>query len=537
MKLKSATLLLLLSTTLLAACANSDANDRISRSENGVDLGLERMGDRNSVRAGGAQFTNDIYVGASRERNNSSAMLPASLQTAGAINLKSRDPMSLPEIAQRLSEITGLPHVMALGPTGSLVPLSQQIPDAASGAAAQAAEPAPGSEAAQSSRNRAVRTAAQMPPATGSTGNADVDKITMRVDLRGSLSDVLDKVTSAFAIEWSYSDGRIIFRDFVTRKYHISSLPTTNTAASAIGSNSITSSSAISSDVWAEVRESLQNLVGDGATVSVGSTTGLVTITARVSDHNRISEYVDELNANLNQQIGFDVYIMTVNLNDEASQGLDLGVAIARGANGAVQFGGAPFASSSDMGSYNIGVIKGDVSVGAMVKALSSQGKVSVTTRAGTTTSNNRMSPIEVVDEYAYLKEATIEEDDDGDDRIVRTADTVTTGFQMQLFPRILNNAEIMVQYTVRLSELNDIKTFGEGNEAIQLPEVSTTSFEQQAVLGNGQTLVLAGFERERVTANEGKGVGMSGFNLTKGHDIQRVATVMMITPRLISRK
>ncbi|MCW3782570.1 hypothetical protein [Defluviimonas salinarum] len=520
------------STIALVGCANTgDRSGRLDRSESMVDSGLSRLGGRNALRAGGAQFSEGVFVGASPERHNSSALLPARFQAAGAIRLESRDPMTLPEIAQRLSEITSIPHVMALGPTGNLVSgFGEELrsaSDVSSEADTEIEAEAGGRPAPTNGRASASRPA--------SSGGSEV---TMRPNLRGSLSDVLNQVTATFEVEWSYSDGRILFRDYVTRKYQITALPSTAQSSSAIGANSISTTSAVNSDVWVEVRDTLQGLIGDQATVAIGSTTGLVTVTAKVSDQNRVEEYIKELNGTLGQQISFDVNVLTVALNDEQSFGLDLGGALAKGSDGAIRIGPDVFdASGTDIGSYNIGLIRGDFSLGAVVNALASQGKVSVATRAGATTSNNRVAPIEVVDQFAYLKEIAIEQDDNGNERILRTPDTVTTGFQMQLFPRVMNNRDIMVQYTVRLSELNDIKTFGDGNEAVQLPEISTTSFEQQAVLENGQTLVLAGFERRRVSS-DGKGsvVGLSGFGGSKRTANQRVATVMMITPHIIGR-
>lgn len=522
MKLKISAVLLL-SAAILSACGSPSSSPKLDRASGAVNMGLERMGDRNNVRAGGSQFSNGIFVGASPERNNSSALLPAHLQSASAVVLKSRDPMSLAEVAQQLTAATNIQHVLALGPTGQISGNAEQLPSAADSSSTIAT----GREMPEEPRARRA--------SNPQDGTISQQRITP--DLRGSLSDVLNTVTSNFDVEWSYSEGRIIFRDYVTRKYQITALPVATTATTAIGNNGITSGSSMSSDVWAEVRETLDSLLGEGSGMSIGSTTGLVTVTAKISDQNRVKEYITELNASVGQQISFDVYVMTVNLKEEQNYGVDLAAALARGTNGAARFGGSPFGASGEIGSYNIGLISGDVSLAAVVNALSSQGKVAVTTRAGTTTSNNRVAPIEVVDEFAYLAEVTIEEDDDGNDRIVRSPDTVTTGFQMQLFPRIMNNRDIMVQYTVRLSELNDIQTFGEGNEAVQLPEVSTTTFEQQAVLENGQTLVIAGFERERVTKEDRKGANLlTGFSKSGGAATDRVATVMMITPRLISR-
>ncbi|WP_027234584.1 hypothetical protein [Leisingera caerulea] len=506
----------------LTACSTGE-DEKISRYETGVKMGLERLGGRTAKRAGGSQFSDGIFVGASPERHNASALLPSHLEAPGAIKLQSRDPMGLNEIIQRMADITGIPHILALGPTGKLSSANDNSVISA--------------DEATSSTDSTGRPAPRNAVAGGRSSRASEEPgITMRPDLRGSLSDVLNRIASTFEVEWSYSDGRVIFRDYVTRKYQITALPSTSGQTSSIGSNNITSTSSINSDVWSEVQAAMSGLVGEGAQVSIGSTTGLVTVTAKVADQNRVQEYIEQLNGTISQQISFDVQVMTVSLNDENKFGLDLGAAISNTTDGAVKFGSSVF-SGGALGDYNIGILSGDVSVGAVVNALSTQGRVSVKNRAGATTSNNRAAPIEVVTETPYLKEITIEEDEDGDDRIIRTPDIVTTGFQMQLFPRIMNNRDIMVQYTVRLSELNDMRTFGEGNDAIQQPVVSKTSFEQQTVVENGQTLILAGFERERITTEKKKNAnGLSAWGGHSEKTNERVATVMMITPRIIDR-
>ena len=540
---KKIVLLAATSAFVLGACSGPAVNTaKIDRTKAHIGMNLERLGERSALRPGGSQFTDGIYVGAAAERNNFSALLPANLEKPGAIRLVSKDPLTLGAVSGALSEMTAIPHVMALGPTGQIVAANSDETKTAmeavqTSSAAVATEigdktrPAPRNTAATSARGSAV---------TSSSG------LTIRPNLRGSLSDVLDQVANAFEVEWVYSDGRILFRDYVTRKYQITALPTTSTYASAVGSNDITSNTAITSDVWAEVRDTMKGLVGEQAQVSIGSTTGLVTVTAKVSDQNRVQEYVEQLNGSLAQQITFDVNVLTVTLSDNQSFGLDLSAAI-DGSDGAAAFGNTPTfgrkiaddaTSNVSIGSVNIGVISGDVQLGAIVNALSSQGQVSVSNRTGATTSNNRGVPIEVVEEQAYLAEVSVEDDSNGNQTVTRTPGTVTTGFQMQLLPRVMNNRDIMVHYTVRLSSLNDLKTFGTGNEAVQLPEVSTTSFEQQAVLKNGQTLVLAGFERERLSTGKDGGVGGVSGGITAGHSSteSKVATVLLITPRLVSK-
>lgn len=517
--MKSHLLTILAATTALSGCGLSTtrANPSLDQSFRDVETSLERMSGTGGVRSGGVQLSERPFVAAQRERNSAATRLPASVQSANSVHLQSRDPMGIADIASRLTEITRIPHTLALGPAGRVV---------SEPAAAEA-------QAGDLNEEGEVRLVGRPQPASA-RANA-VEDLRIRPNLRGPLSSVLDEVAASFELDWTFSDGRVIFRDFVTRQYQIAALPIQATTATSMGSNGISSTTSSATDVWSEITESLENIISEGSTMSVGSSTGTITITARTGDHARVADYIRATNERVGQQVAFDVNVITVVLNDNESFGLDLSAALR--SNG-IELGvvGRPQTSDS-VGSINIGITRSDVSVQAIARSLSSYGRVSVETRAGTTTANNRVAPIEVVDEIAYLREVRIEEGTNGGrERVTRSADTATTGFQMQLLPRIMNTRDIMVQYSVRISELNNLRTFGDGNEAIQLPEISTTSFEQQAVLENGQTLIMAGFERRRVESSRNSGLGLLSIARAEDQVVQRVATVLMITPTLVRR-
>lgn len=523
---KSILLSALVATTALAACNTGDtqrATPRVTGATQQVDASLSRLGSRNPVRAGGAQFNDGIFVGATPERN-SAAMLPGHVQGSGAISLVSRDAMTAAQIAQRLSEITGIPHVLALGPTGRVVQesgVTRSAGDISIPPLDMNGGPPP------------VIPTDPAPSASIQTASSDMP--TMRPDLRGSLSEVLDQIANAFDLEWTYADGRVLMRDYVTRKYQISALPTTSNASATIAANDISSASATTSDVWSEVRETLAGIVGEGASMAIGQTTGVVTITAKISNQDRVAEYIKQLNGTVGQQVSFDVNVLTVSLDEADSYGLDLSAAFrSSDFSGSINTGSN---TASSAGSVNIGIISGNVNINAIANALSRQGRVSVATRAGATTSNNRVAPIQVTDTTGYISGYEVTQNSNTNSETIKPqVDEVETGFQMQLFPRVLNNREIMVQYTVRLSELNNMRSFGEGSNLVQMPEVSTTSFEQQAVLENGQTLVLAGFERQRAEFEKTNNNGLFGFGAGETSRVNRVATVMLITPRIIGR-
>jgi len=513
---------LTLLTLALAGCGGviGSSTNQVGEDMRRVSDGVTGFQSREALRAGGAQVSEGIFLGATPERTSSAARLPASLQEPGAVSLQSRDPMSLSEIAQRLTEITGTPHLTALGPAGVISSQPDtEIVDSTDVARLSEPEQRDG------------------PVINRSNPETEAQRIRIRPSLRGPLSRVLDEVASAFSVEWAYRDGRIVFRDFVTRQYQVSALPNRSTISTSIGAGEMESSTALATDVWGEVDASLRGIISEGSTVALGSGTGLVTVTAQLSDHDRISDYFNELNEAVSQQVSFDVNVLTVSTTDSEGYGINIG-SLLQGAGESVNLIGNE-SLAGPVGSVNIGVITGDLDLSMVVEALSRQGRVSVDTRAGATTSNNRVVPIKVTDRLAYIKSQEVETDGNGNQTRSTQTDEVETGFQLQIFPRILNNREVMVQYTVGLSELRGIQTFGDGVDTIQLPQVSETSFEQQAVIRNGQTLILAGFERERTQVGR-SGLGDAGLPIFGGGrnaTREKVSTVLMITPRILNRR
>lgn len=503
----------------LAGCSTSheqSTNNRVRDDGYRVDASLVRFNERETVRAGGTQLSDSVYVGAKPVPLGSGAALPARLETLNAVTISSNEPLTLSQIAARLTESTGIQHSVSLDSTGAISANQGVVTTDESGATV------PSNYVASSG-----------PAAVGGD-------MTMQPRLRGPLSKVLDQVASTFDVDWTYEGNRILFRAFVTKQYQISSLPSATTASSSIGggssgggSSSMSTETSSASDVWADVRAAIAGLVGPGGNISISPSTGMITVTARAADQARVASYIRDLNGIVGQQVSFDINVLTVNLNEESSQGIDLNAVFGRGVGGSGRT-----SVSGEAGAVNFGIVRGDFSLDAVVRALSSQGRVSVTTRAATNTSNNRITPVNITDTTSYVSGYECDSATDSSPRTCRPeVDTIETGFQIQLMPRVMNNREIMVHFALRLSELTALLT-APGEEQQQLPQISETSMEQQPVLGNGQTFVLAGFERTRAEINKSgydrriPGIGGQVENIRS-----RVATVILITPRLIDRQ
>jgi type II secretory pathway component GspD/PulD (secretin) len=450
---------------------------------------------RPPLRASGAQTSGANFVAPEIVELKSSDRLPASAETSTSVVLISRDPLKLTDIAARLSEITKIQHSVELGPNGTEV-------QAAADAEAVA-------------------------------GASRAGSLAIRPSLRGSLSSVLDKVGSAFDVEWTYKDGRVVFRDYVTRQYQLSALPVT----SGMGFSAVQTSSSSEIDMWSELEGGLQNVAGPNAQVAIGQGTGILTVTALLADQERIRDYVSTMNQTLGQQIAFDVNVLTVTAQDAEGYGVDLQNLSFANSDAIVEWSGGRDVAGS-VGSVNVGIVSGDFNLDAAITALSTRDNVSVETRAGATTTNFQMIPVEVVEETAYVSEVEVTIDENGNPVQSLSTDTITTGFQMQLLPRVLNSKEILLRYSLDLSDLLAIESFESGESVVQLPEVTRSKFEQQVILKNGQTLVLSGFERQRTETNR-EGVGSPNFlglgGVAEG-EIRRASNIVFITPRILSR-
>ena len=413
-----------------------------------------------------------------RENDNGASALPQRWHQPNAISIESREGLALAELADRLTVITGLDFVFYAGTDGK---------------------------------------AEEIGPGHGRLTSL----------LSGSLPDVLDRIAGHYDLDWNYEAERIKLRDFSDRQYRVAALPARMEATGRV--SDMNSSSSV--DLLAELQRDVEMLAGPDAVVGLSPASGLLTVIARPSRQASVQRYMRSLNQRLSRRIAFDVNILTVSSVRSDSQGLDLDFLIGEAAGDYLEL--EPIGRAESGSTLNVGLVEGDLNLSAVVHALEQQGEVSVETRGGATTTDNRMAPIEVVRKTSYARTVETGRDGTGDLRTTIQPGTVTTGFEMILLPRLLEDGSILLRYNVQLSELDEMKEFTTDRQTIQLPELSTMSFEHETVLADRQTLVLAGFERNRsATARSRSFAGV--FGLRGSTSSERVSTVLTIRPRLL---
>jgi type IVB pilus formation R64 PilN family outer membrane protein len=264
----------------------------------------------------------------------------------------------------------------------------------------------------------------------------------------------------------------------------------------------------------------------------------------------RVQTYLDGQNARLNKQVSVSVQVLDVEITDGDQYGLNLTAAFKDASTFGLGVVSPATTVASTAGGLTYSVLGGKfANTSAIVQALSTTGRVTVRTTASVTTLNGVPAPLQVANTRGYVASITIVPatstgtgTSTSNQETLNTA-TVTTGFSLSVLPRIDESGQgLLMQFGVNISDLEganngfDNFTTPDGTETVQLPDINSRNFVQQAYIPNGATLVMTGFEQANDTANK-SGVGNAGFLGLGGSQVgthTRDIVVILMTPVIL---
>ncbi|GJD89429.1 Outer membrane lipoprotein BfpB [Methylobacterium hispanicum] len=531
------------------------------------------------------------FVGAKVSALDYGDPLPTRLETPSGITLKRAAPMRLTQIAAALTEATRIPFVVAPEEvTGSSAAAAgavhQAVAQGASGGPGGGPVPGMTIGAAYNSSDLAPALAALAGPGSpgaplGAAGPlirfSEANPSEMKVDYTGRLSEFLDIVGTHFNQSWQHKNGRIIFSKLITRTFELPALPGAQelefnlssgngqTSGGGAGGQQtkgvLDQKASINSavDLWKEIKETLGSIVGPYGRFEISPATGTITVTASPNVVQRVQDYADVMKKRMSGQIALSIQVLNVALEDIDSFDNNVAALFTGSTKGAFALGRrSPGFNASDPRSSAIGNLNGATpslgyaildptspfanSQGA-ISALSERGNVSVVTSASLTTVNGSPVPLQVVNKRNFVKNVTNTQGTGLSSGVASTTiqtDTVSTGFNLQMVPRILHDGSLLLQYGMNISELvgrdDGFDTFTVNGSTVQLPNVNQRNFVQQSIVPNRSTLVLAGFETARSTSAQ-SGVGdPRNWLLSGGRSARnrREVVVILITPTLL---
>ncbi len=495
------------------------------------------------------QVSDSVYIGNKSSVSTHGDPLPIQFEGKTGISMNSGMPLKLDSVVKMLEEITNIPIIKK-----DYVVYNTQKNATGTAEVAKVSE--------ELSKAMGEKSAASTSPLQSLLDlKASTDY--MAVDYSGPLSVFLDKFSSHFDLAWQYVDGQLLISADEVRKFSISSLPNKIESTSSIGSESSGSGSGsggtggsdssstgtseqtldmeVSLDFWKDVDSELKVLLGDSGAYSISQSTSSILVRTSPSVMKKVSEYLDGLNQQLERQVTVNVEVYSVSTNDSSNFNLSLQGLLTR--NGGI-FGSVTGDYGTTAGSTFAGYWNGNGSDEnrALISALEENGNVSNVTSAVVTTMSGLPVPVLVGSESTYVSELGTSFNDNVATTTAST-DTITSGFLMNLLPRVMDNGNILLQYGINLSTL--VGPYGGFDQVvvsgttIQLPIVDKRSFIQSSMLKNGSTLVLAGFEKKRNEVVD-QGIGSANFKLFGGKrqgNQEREIMVICITPRIIDIK
>jgi len=543
--------------SLLSGCDDEKTRNLINQRADESEKSVEQMAHQApNKRYNPLVVTDRVWTGSTATRMHRGLPLPGKYETPHGITLVSSEPMSLNDIAAAVGAQTGIPVRVADG--------------------------------------------GGKPMAVATPGSSTVGGMPLAYE--GSLSGLMERLSGYFGVNWRYDGATITISRYETRVFVIEALPGTqnvqegmqddtsssgssggasgSSGGSSSSTNSMTQNSKFSIDFkyWDELGQIVTSMLGGNGSIVVSPSVGTVTVTTTPEIMHTIADYLANENQRLSRQIAISVEIYSVTLTEGMDFNVAFGTLLRRLTNFGANFDGTglipPTATisgaTSGGGALSVAILNPNIITQAgithpvgqitdVLTALSGIGDTSKVAKFPLVTLNNRPVSRRVGEDISYVASATSSNLTSGATTSAGTSltpGTVHQGFSVQLTPRLLDDGRILMQYSLSVVDVKDIKTFNSicgdttnasssslsstcsqpGTTSIQSPDTVNRIFVQQSVLKSGSTLVLGGAEEEDLQQNS-QGVGNpynyllgGGVNSAKSHTM----LIMAITPQVL---
>lgn len=378
------------------------------------------------------------------------------------------------------------------------------------------------------------------------TGEAAETKDSIFIDYEGDVRGLFDYIAMKKDLKWKYDNevNKVYFYEYNTETFTVFALSESVNSSSSITTNVSSNSSSETGqgsadttnqqtisyqnnqDYWKEVSDNIKEMISDKGFVSINSTQGKITVTDNDFVIAKVSKYINDLNEEAYKQISFDFKVINIKVSEERNIGVNLNTINDR-INLSLGTALAGVTNSQNSLAYS----RNDDTL--LLNILDEYGTVNVTTDLSTTTMNNMPVPVQVATNQVYVKEIRSENlGEDGDNTVYETVtDTVSDGVTIILTPKVIGN-RILLNYTMNLSVIDDLVQ-APGNSQVQLPLTSTKNFVQRLTLRNGETRIVAAFQKQDTKAGSkhplSRKLWMFGGNET--FDNQKEIVLIAITP------
>jgi type IVB pilus formation R64 PilN family outer membrane protein len=387
----------------------------------------------------------------------------------------------------------------------------------------------------------------------------------LQLNFSGSIQNFLDAVAANYSIYWRLEGRSIRLYLIESKTFRIKALPgdtqlnatvtaasNTDSSGSSSGGSSGTSSGANTQgastnatgisfsglNVWTGMEDAIKQMLTPVLGKVVASpATGTLTVTDTPRQLEKISALIEEQNAALSRQVALNVRVLSVEVTDSANYGINWNAVYNNLAdNVAFRVTSAlPTATNAAQFVLQTSTPSGNswgAASGAVISALSTQGRVSELTSATMVTLNNQPAPVNVGRQVSYLASSSSTVTANAGATTALQPGKIQTGFSMVVLPHIIDGKELLLQSSINISSLLQLTTITSGASSIQSPDVSTSNFIQRVKLNSGDLLIMSGFDQDNLSAvANGVGQATNPFLGSRSNSGTKKQLVVLVQP------
>lgn len=367
-------------------------------------------------------------------------------------------------------------------------------------------------------------------------------RISVVVD--GSASELLDNIATQLGISWKYDEARnrVTFHRLTRQNFQVF-FPGIATTTIGVGGSSVddsvisqSSDFEIDGGSWDELAEGIQALLTPNGKATVIKATGNIVVVDTPEAMEDITAYIEDINNVFGRQVYLQIRTAAVSVSNSNDFNLTWNNILNTVNNGDFQLGlgstSVPIAGQPTA----LNVIRTSTGANLALEMLAQETESTEVNEQSVTTLSNQPASLKVLTETGYI--SGISQQDSGTSNLNNVVsdvetDTVNTGFDATLVPRVISDSTLQLQVALELSSNLTLTNFD--STIVQTPTRDRNSVVQRAWLRNGETWVLAAFNSERTSQTQ-SGTGSSSFwglggGTSKSNEQQ--VLLIMITPHI----
>lgn len=296
-------------------------------------------------------------------------------------------------------------------------------------------------------------------------------------------------------------------------------------------------------DLWAEVRTTVERLLSPQGKYSINPMPGIVVVTDFPSQLDRIAKYFEAVEASVRRQVLIQAEVLEIKLTEDFEYGIDFSLSERARPGGRQRdtiVPGQPFIRqllNPRTGIFNVGLA--DATITALLNLLQAEGKVRVLSRPSVSTLNNQKAIIKVATDDVFFETDTTITAQGVAQTNVRSS-TVTIGVVLSVTPQISSDGYIVMDIHPAVTDSTATRTFQSGQVTASRPVVDVRETNTVLRVKDGESILIAGLVKTKSDKQVRRVPFLSDIPLLGylfrqvDESSQNTELVIKITPRIL---